>query len=75
VKDDLLVVAPTFLTNSDNTKYYIWFQLNNGNSIRIPISLADAIIEKRVEVSPFQLEWIPDNLSTIEFQAKQKGLV
>jgi hypothetical protein len=72
--EELFTVRPYILTNKDNTKYFLCFQMQDWERrIIVPIFLHEAIIEKRSMET--HGEWIPDNLSTIEFQAKQKGLI
>jgi hypothetical protein len=76
VNEELYKIEPYFLTNEDSTKYFLCVYTKHENErILIPISLQDVIIEKQVKVEPFRLRWVPDNLSTIEYHAKQKGLV
>jgi hypothetical protein len=73
-----LIEAPYFLTNDKRTKLFICLPTSqqslsvNEFRILIPIQFENAVIEK---YNPQTSSYVPDNLSTIEFHAKQKGLV
>ena len=75
MSEKLYEIKMGFLRNADGTKFFLWHKFGDGTGIRIPITLGEAIIEKRSVPFPNNGEWIPDNLSTIEFQAKLRGLV
>lgn len=61
------------LANAEGTKIFMCFYPNVPNNTRvlIPVSLDTATIEKYTNAGNYVL----DNLATVEFQAKQKGLV
>ena len=78
MSDELQARKPChLLVNDSGTKIFMAFYPLDSQQSRllIPISLENVIVEKQVSVGNFEYNWIPDNLATVEFQAKQKGLL
>jgi hypothetical protein len=63
---------PTFAYNSDRSQFFMILYLSDTQRLLVPISTENAIVQT---VAQTGYTWHVDNLSTIEYHAKQKGLV
>jgi hypothetical protein len=73
-KEHLFSYEFDILGNIDATKFYlqITFPKHSHGYKRLKIPLTEGFIET---LTNHGVGWTPDNLATIEYHAKQKGLV
>jgi hypothetical protein len=69
---DLTGFKPIFAYNSDRSKFFMVLYLSECERILVPILTENATVQKW---NMNQTEWVSDNLSTVEYHAKRKGLV